>query len=88
MATALTAEFIQSRITAIQSQITAYETAMVTLSAGTVKSYTLNTGQTSQSVTKRDLSRLQAELDALIGRLEYWDDRLNNTGVVLARSLS
>jgi CBS domain containing-hemolysin-like protein len=88
MATVFTTTFIQSRITALQAQIVAYETAMTSLSSSAVKSYTLNTGQTTQTVTKRDLSRLQTELDWLIGRLQYWDTLLNNDGVVYARSQS
>ena len=88
MATVFTSTFIQSRITALQAQIVAYETAMTSLSSSAVKSYTLNTGQTTQTVTKRDLSRLQSELDWLLGRLQYWDTLLNNDGVVYARSLS
>ena len=88
MATVFTDAYIQTRITAINAQITAYETAMTALSSSSVKSYSLNTGQTSQTVTKRDLSRLQTELDWLIGRLQYWDDLLNGTGTVIARSLA
>ena len=88
MATVFDSTFVQARITAIQAQIVAYETAMTALSSGKVKSYSLNTGQTTQSVTKRDLSQMQTELDYLIGRLQYWDSMLNNDVVVYARSLS
>lgn len=87
MSTAITAQFMQARIDAILVAITAYETAIATLSTGTVKSYTLDTGQTTQTVTNRDLTRLQSELDSCISRLEYWDNRLNG-GPKVFRSYS
>lgn len=73
---------------AIQLMIEAYETAIVALSSGTTKSYTINTGQTTESVTKKDIVRLQTGLDELIGRLQFWDMKLCNSGTILARSNS
>ena len=83
-----TTTFIDARIAAIQLAIVAYETALVSLSSGTVKSYTINDGQTTETVTKKDLVRLQQGLDALIGRLQFWDEQKCNRGTILARSNS
>lgn len=83
-----TESFISDRMTAIQAMIVAYETAITSLSSGTTKSYTINTGQTTETVTKKDLVRLQQGLDELIGRLQYWDHLLCNTGTILARGNS
>lgn len=80
MSSVVTAEWLQSRITATKAMIEEYESAVIALSTGTVKSYTLNTGQTTQSVTKKDVSRLQADIDSMYGRLDYWDMRLNGGG--------
>ena len=85
MASVFTETFIQARITAITAIITSYETAITSLSSGTLKSYTINTGQTTESVTKRDLTRISTELDSWVRRLEYWDTMLNGGGTILAR---
>lgn len=86
--TVFTTTFIEARIAAITAQIILIETAMTSLSSGTHKSYTINDGQTTETVTKKDLVRLQKWLDMLLGRLQYWDDLKCNTGTVLARSNS
>ena len=83
-----TESYIDDRMTAIQAMIEAYETAITTLSSGTTRSYTINTGQTIETVTKKDLFRLQQGLDWLIGRLQYWDHLKCNTGTILARGNS
>jgi hypothetical protein len=83
--TVFTSEFYQARISAITAQITAIETAITGLSSGTLRSYTLNTGQTTQTVTKQEIGVLRIELDKLISRLRYWDDLLNGGGTILAR---
>ena len=77
MASVITAAWIEARIVALQAMIEAYESAIVALTTGGQRSYTINTGQTSQSVTANDLSTLQARLDSAIARLEMWDQRLN-----------
>jgi hypothetical protein len=88
MASVFTSDFIQARITALKAAYVACETAMGGLEAGTLQSYTLDTGQTRQTITKKNLAVLQNHMDWLLGRLQYWDGLLNNTGTVLARSLS
>ena len=52
-------EFIQARIDATKAQIIAYEDAALALATGGVQSYTLDTGQSRQTVTKIELSALK-----------------------------
>ena len=59
--------FLRARLTAVEAQIIAYENAVLTLGNG-VQSYELNTGQTTERVTKVDLLRLQGLLDSLLNR--------------------
>ena len=76
--------FIQARIGATKLMIVAYETAADALAAG-VQSYTLDTGQTRQTVTKLDLIALQNTIDGLYNRCATLDARLNASGVLTAR---
>jgi len=80
-----TQEFLQERITATQTQIIAYETAVDTLVSGGVQSYVLDTGQSRQSVTKLDLKTLQDKIDSLYNRLATLEARLNGSGTITAR---
>lgn len=83
-----TETYIRDRMAAIQVMIEEYETAITALASGTTRSYTINTGQTVETVTKKDLVRLQEGLDGLIGRLQFWDFKLCNSGTILGRSNS
>ena len=64
--------FLQARIDRTKDQILAIEAVLDEMAleegAGT-KSYTLNTGQTVQTVTKHDMHRLEASVDSLMNRL-------------------
>ena len=63
------AEFLQGRIDATKAQIIAYEDAITALTSGGVQSYTLDTGQSRQTVTRLELSTLNNALDGLYNRL-------------------
>ena len=76
--------FIQARIDATRLQIIAYENAALAL-AGGVQSYKLDTGQTSNWVTKLDLDQLQKTIDLLYNRCVMLEIRLNGGGTVNAR---
>lgn len=78
-------QFIQDRITATKAQIIAYEAAAEALATGGVQSYTLDTGQTRQTVTKLDLDHLQKRLDTLYNRCAMLEVRLNGSGTSIAR---
>lgn len=75
--------FIKDRITAIKLQIVAYEDAILALGVGGIQSYTLDTGQTRQTVTKFDIVELQKTLDMLLNRLVIYETRLTGNGVMI-----
>ena len=73
--------FIQGRIDATKLQIVAYEDAAFAL-AGGVQSYTLDTGQSRQTVTKLDLGAIQKNIDSLYNRCATLQARLTGNGTV------
>lgn len=75
--------FLQDRITAVKAMIVAYETAILQLSTGTIKSFTLNTGQTVETVNKKDVARLQAALESLYNTLEVMCARINGGSIIV-----
>lgn len=77
-------EFIQARIDATKAQIIAYENAADALASG-VQSYTIDTGQTRQTVTKLDMRGIQNTLDQLYNRCATLEARLNGSGTVNVR---
>lgn len=78
-------EFIQARIDATKAQIIAYEDAALALATGGVQSYTLDTGQSRQTVTRLDLEWIQKTIDGLYNRCATLEARLNGSGTVNVR---
>ena len=76
--------FLQGRIDATKLQIIAYEDAALAL-AGGVQSYTFDTGQNRQTVTKLDLTAINATIDSLYNRCGTLQARLTGSGTVTAR---
>ena len=76
-------DFLLARIEATKLQIVAYEDASAALVAG-VQSYTLDTGQDRQTVTKFDLSQIYKVTESLYNRLATLEARLNG-GTVTVR---
>lgn len=74
-------EFLQARIEKTKEQIVAYEDAVTALASGRVQSYSLDTGQTRQTVTRINIQSLNAALDGLYNRLVTLQARLNGGGV-------
>ncbi len=72
-----TTEWIEARITKTKALIEAYEDAILALSTG-AQTYSLDTGQTRQSVTRAQLPSMQRTLTALENRLARLDARLGN----------
>lgn len=72
--------FLQDRITATKAQIIAYEDAALALGTGGVQSYTLDTGQNRQVVTKLDLEWMQKTIDSLYNRCATLQTRLTGSG--------
>lgn len=67
--------WIQDRITETRALIVAYEAAILAISTGS-QSYSLDTGQTRQVVTKAQLGSLQLTLSRLEARLSTYEQRL------------
>lgn len=59
--------------------------AEAALMAGTIQSYTLDTGQTKQTVTKFNVTELRNYIDSLLNRCVTLEARLNGTGSQIAR---
>ena len=77
------ATFIQGRITATKAQIVLYEDAITALVGGGIESYTLDTGQSVQKVTKLNLDVLNKAIDGLYNRCATLEARLNGSGTTL-----
>lgn len=77
--------FLQARIDATKLLIVAYEDAVTALVAGTIESYTLDTGQSRQTVTKFDIKKLNAAIDGLYNRCVTLEARLHGRGTVTMR---
>lgn len=78
--------FLEERITRTKALIVAYEDALLALAGdGAQQSYTLDTGQTRQTVTRADIPRLNKMLDALYNRCTMFEQRLNGGGSTIAR---
>jgi hypothetical protein len=81
----MTSDEIQARIDATKLLIVAYEDAMLAIGTGGVESYTLDTGQSRQTVTKFDIDKLNKILDSLYNRCITLELRLNGGGQHIAR---
>lgn len=60
-------DWLDARITKVEALIEAFETAMTAV-AGGAQSYSLDTGQTRQTVTKANLAEMRITLDQLENR--------------------
>jgi hypothetical protein len=73
-------EFLQERIDKLKLLIEKYEDALDALSGG-IESYTLDTGQSRQTVKRYDIDRLHAVVDGLYNRLCTLEARLNGATI-------
>ena len=77
--------WIQEQIAWLKQAIVAYRAAMLAISSGAVLSYTLDTGQTKQTVTKQQLPTVKAALDGFVSELRYWQNQLGGCATVYVR---
>lgn len=63
-----TDNFLCGLIADLEAQITAAMAAMLEYSGDGILSYSFNTSQTTQSVTKSSLKDMQAHIDSLLAR--------------------
>lgn len=80
MGTYVTNDWLIARIEKTKTLIEAYEDAMVALSTG-AQSYSLDTGQTRQTVTKANLSEMRNAVLILENRLATLEARLEGAGL-------
>jgi len=76
----ITTEWLEARVEATQTAIEAIELAIATLAAG-AQSYSLDTGQTRQVVSKADVASLRITLMSQYNLLAWLDSQLCGTGV-------
>lgn len=74
------AAFIQARITKTKELIVAYENAVDALVIGQIQSYTIDTGQSKQTVTNVNIEKLNDAIDGLYNRCATLEARLNGSG--------
>ncbi|HKY40797.1 MAG TPA: hypothetical protein VJN18_32905 [Polyangiaceae bacterium] len=78
-------DFFQERIAATKAEILVLEEAALAIETGAIQSYTLSTGQTSQTVTKANISTLRSAIDHLLNRLAVLDARVNGAARLYVR---
>lgn len=80
MGTYVDKTWLESRITRTKAIIIAYENAIEAVAAG-AQSYTLDTGQTRQTVTKANLTEMRNALASYENRLTTLQARIEGAGV-------
>ena len=79
-------DFLTESITKTKLVITAYEDAILALAgAGAIESYTLDTGQSRQTVTRADVSSINRIINSLMNRCATLQARLNGSGSGIGR---
>jgi len=73
--------FYQARIDATEASIVAFETALDEFASG-AQSYTIDTGQTRQTVSKANITELRKHLDALYNRRATLKARLDGAASI------
>lgn len=81
----MTNAYLQERIAKTKLLIEAYEAAALALGEAGTQSYRLDTGQSSQTVTKLDLPAITNTLDTLYNRLCVMEARLTGSGTKIGR---
>lgn len=79
-AQAMDSDFLIARYTKCKEMIIAYEDAIDALVGQGAQSYSLNTGQTSQTVTRKNTKELQEQLESLMVRCDVLHARIYGGG--------
>ena len=77
--------FLTAQILATEQLIDALQTAVLALTTGRISSYSLDTGQSVQSVTKANIGVLDKAIDSAYNRLSMLCVRRDGGGSVLVR---
>jgi hypothetical protein len=79
----LPATYWEDRLAIVMALIVAYDAAILALSTGAVQSYSLDTGQTRQTVTKQNITSLRDTRQSLLNELATLEARVCGAGVHL-----
>lgn len=72
-------QFWQDQLTAAKNLVTAYNAAILALATGGAQSYTLETGQSRQVVTKFNLTELKNVRNSLLNEVATLEIRICGT---------
>lgn len=75
--------FLETRLTNVEAQIVAFEDALTTFATTNTQSYTLDTGQTRQTVQRAEVSSLERTLERLYSLRDTLKARLSGSAYVL-----
>ena len=75
---------LQKQLDASEAQLDALNAAQLALIAGTMTSYTFDTGQSKITVTKNNIDVLDKMIDSLLNRIATLCARLNGSGGAIA----
>ena len=82
---ATSTEIILARIESIKASLAAAQDAELAILAGTVQSYSIDTGQDRQSAVKLNLTELRKYIDGLLTQLCALEARVNGGAAIIAR---
>ena len=78
-------QFIQDRIAHTKELIVAYEDALLTFAQdGAISSYTLNTSQSVQTVSRAQIASIRLLLDGLYNRCATLESRVSGSATHIA----
>ena len=78
--------FLAGRIAIIQTQIEAYDAAITAFGDSNIQSYTLDTGQDRQVVTRADIASMKNMINSLYNRYVTLKARCGSpSGTIIAR---
>ena len=75
--------YLDEKITTTKALIDAYEAATLAILSEQIQSYSFDTGQTKQTVTKANLAVLTTATDVLYSRLSDFCNRRGNTAIIV-----
>lgn len=78
-------DFLTAQIEAAQDAILAYNAALVALGTTGIQSYTLDTGQSKQTVTRSNLTEINNVINSLNNRIATLTARRDGCGVFTGR---
>lgn len=76
--------FICNQIPILEAQITEYQNAATALATNKIQSFTYDSGQTKETVSKMEVDKLNAVIDVLYNRYIMLCSRCNGSNVRIA----